>query len=163
MPEANPELENSPPRALQTFRPTGADERELLVAEFRKDAGSLSSRASEKALEGLFASSDPITSQSNTRSRRTNTLLFSRHVLAPGADRVTAPEVSDPVAHIIEVSPPHSAGRASVPAIGTRIAPAGNLRLRSMGITCLATYRACQVAGIFEGERDAVADRIALP
>lgn len=126
VPEANLELENNPPRALRGLRPAGADARELPVAEFRKDAGSLSSRALGEALEGLFASSDPATSQDGTSSRTTDTPLCARHVLPLGAGRGGSAAASDPPARILDVSPPQSADDWVVlPAVGALIAADG--------------------------------------
>ena len=129
VPEANSDLENNPPRALRRFRPAGADERELPVPEFGKDAGRLSSTALGEVFEGLFSAGDPATSRVRTRSQSEETLLFARHVLAPSADRDTAAAAGDPVALIREVGPPHSAdNQVLVPAIGTGIALAGHVR-----------------------------------
>ena len=133
-PEAKSELANKRRDALRRYRSAGADERALLVSEFSGDVGSLSPRALEEVFQGLFASDHLLAYPSATRSRRIDTLLFSRDVLALGVDHVEAKTVEDLVARILEGNLANASdGRVLVPAIGALIALSqGVSRLQSM-------------------------------
>lgn len=133
-PEANSELANSPREALERFRSAGADDRELLVSEFGKDVSSLSSRALEEVFEGLYASRDLVPNLTGTRSRRMDTLLFARDILALGVDHVPIEAVRDLVERILRVNlVPSADDRVFVPAVGAMIAlTRGAPGLRSM-------------------------------
>ena len=133
-PEAKSGLANKRRDALRRYRSAGADERALLVSEFSRDVGSLSPRALEEVFQGLFASDHLLAYLSGTRSRRIDTLLFSRDVLALGVDHVEAKTVEDLVARILEGNLANASDdRVFVPAIGAPIALSrGVSRLQSM-------------------------------
>ncbi len=122
-PEAESELANNPRQGLERFRSAGPDERGLLVAEFSKDVGSLSSTALERVFQGLFASNNLLAYLSGTTSQKMDTPLFVRDVLSLGGDPVAGRMVDELVTRILESNLVQSSDdKVFVPAIDALIA-----------------------------------------
>ena len=101
-PEAESEFANNPGEALELFRSADAEGRELLVSEFGKDVGSLSSTAQEQVFKGLFASTNLFNYLNGTTSQKMDTLVFARDILALGVDHVVDDTVNLLVTEILQ-------------------------------------------------------------
>ena len=118
-PEAQSEFASTPQRALARFRSAASHGRELLVSEFVKDVGSLSSTALEDVFQGLFSSAQLVEYLSGTRSQRMDALVFARDVLSLGVDHVGAQTIDELVTYILDQNLSNSSDEALlVPAIG---------------------------------------------
>lgn len=130
-PEAQSEFANYPGAALGKFRSVGPDERALLVSEFGKDVGSLSSSALEGVFKDLFESAGLTGYLRGTTSQKTDALQFARDVLAHGTDHVPGEAVNDLVDRILKANfAPYSSESVFVPAIDALLALSG----RSSGL-----------------------------
>ena len=122
-PEAESELANNPREALVMFRSADAQERALLVSEFSKDVGSLSSTALEQVFQGLFESNNLFDYLNGTTSQKMDTLSFARDILALGVDHVLHKTVNDLVVRILDGNLVQSSDdKVFVPAIDALIA-----------------------------------------
>ena len=121
-PEAQSEFASTPQRALARFRSAASHERELLVSEFVKDVGSLSSAALENVFQELFSSARLVDYFGGTRSQRIDSLMFTKDVLSLGVDHVALEKVDELVMRILDrnLSTP-SDEAVLVPAIGAVI------------------------------------------
>lgn len=136
-PEAQSEFANYPSAALRKFRSVGPDERALLVSEFAKDVGSLSSSAMEGVFKDLFESEGLTGYLHGTTSQKTDALHFARDVLAHGADHVAGGAVNDLIDRILRANLAPSSGESVfVPAIDALLAlsrGSSGLRSRVLG------------------------------
>ena len=80
----------------------GTDARELLVSEFSKDVGSLTSGPLEPVSQALFDSNNLVGYLNGTRSRKIDTILYARDVLALGVDHVAGETVEDLADRILD-------------------------------------------------------------
>ena len=121
-PEAQSKFANNPSEALERFRSAGVDDRGLLVAEFSRDVGNLSSISLEQIFQALYDSSGLLNFLNGTTAQRMDALQFARDVLALGVDHVTRKAVNNLITvvegHLVESSD----DKVFVPAIDALIA-----------------------------------------